>query len=59
MINMPMREGWVCPKCGRVLAPNTMYCLWCCEGVTTTTTTADYKTEPKTDCAWEGDKNDN
>ena len=35
-----INEGWVCPKCGRVLAPNTMYCLWCCSGRGTTTNTA-------------------
>lgn len=41
-----MNEGWVCPKCGRVLAPNIMYCLWCCSGRgSTTTSTADRKTE--------------
>lgn len=38
-----INEGWVCPKCGRVLAPSTMYCLWCCrdmkESITTTGTT--------------------
>ena len=35
-----MNEGWVCPKCGRVLAPNTMYCLWCCSERGATTNTA-------------------
>ena len=37
------QKGWICPKCGRVLAPSTMYCLWCCsdmkESITTTGTT--------------------
>ena len=36
------QKGWICPKCGRVLAPTTMYCLWCCsdmkESITTTGT---------------------
>lgn len=41
--DMFAQEGWICPKCGRVLAPSMMYCLWCCsnmkETITTTTTT--------------------
>ena len=28
--DMFAQKGWICPKCGRVLAPSTMYCLWCC-----------------------------
>jgi hypothetical protein len=26
-LNFP--SGWICPKCGRVLAPNQPFCLWC------------------------------
>ena len=41
--DMFAQKGWICPKCGRVLAPSTMYCLWCCrdmkESITTTTPT--------------------
>ena len=41
--DMFAQKGWICPKCGRVLAPSTMYCLWCCrdmkESITTTGTT--------------------
>ena len=41
-MDMFAQEGWICPKCGRVLAPSTMYCLWCCsdkkESITTTGT---------------------
>lgn len=40
--DMFAQKGWICPKCGRVLAPSTMYCLWCCrdmkESITTTGT---------------------
>ena len=40
--DMFAQKGWICPKCGRVLAPSTMYCLWCCsdmkESITTTAT---------------------
>jgi hypothetical protein len=25
----PFKTGWICPKCGRVLAPNMPFCLWC------------------------------
>ena len=38
--DMFAQKGWICPKCGRVLAPSMMYCLWCCsdmkESITTT-----------------------
>ena len=41
--DMFAQKGWICPKCGRVLAPSTMYCLWCCidmkESITTTSAT--------------------
>ena len=47
--DMFAQKGWICPKCGRVLAPSTMYCLWCCsdmkESMTIKTTPA---TIPKT-----------
>lgn len=23
------KQGWVCPKCGGVMAPNQPYCLFC------------------------------
>lgn len=32
------QQGWICPKCGRVLAPSTMYCLWCCSDMKGTIT---------------------
>ena len=44
------QKGWICPKCGRVLAPSTMYCLWCCSGMKETITTGT-GTIPKT--AWD------
>ena len=51
--DMFAQKGWICPKCGRVLAPSTMYCLWCCrdmkETITTTTTTPTTTTIPKWD----------
>ena len=28
--DMFAQKGWICPKCGRVLAPSTRYCFWCC-----------------------------
>ena len=28
---MPPRQGWVCPKCGRVYSPNMMMCIYCGE----------------------------
>lgn len=24
-----MKEGWICPRCGRVYAPDTKECTWC------------------------------
>ena len=43
------QKGWICPKCGRVLAPSMMYCLWCCsdmkETITTTTPTTQTETQ--------------
>lgn len=33
------RQGWICPKCGRVMSPDTLYCLFCSKGVKTTVTT--------------------
>ena len=58
---LPPRQGWVCPKCGRVNAPWIPTC-----GCTTPTFTADgitylnvkeclkqaEQTEPSTDCSW-------
>ena len=35
--DMFTQKGWICPKCGRVLSPNTLYCLWCCNTETITT----------------------
>lgn len=23
------KQGWVCPKCGGVMSPNQLYCLFC------------------------------
>ena len=66
--DMFAQKGWICPKCGRVLAPSTMYCLWCCsdmkESITTTgKSIPKWDTTPikgsrmidssgQTDCAW-------
>ena len=25
-------KGWICPKCGSVMAPTMPYCLFCCGG---------------------------
>ena len=41
------RQGWICPKCGRVYAPDTAMCFYCNGNnhvmpATTTTTTKDY-----------------
>ena len=42
------RQGWICPKCGRVYAPDTAMCFYCngnnhvMPATTTTTTTKDY-----------------
>lgn len=42
------QKGWICPKCGRVLAPSTMYCLWCCSDMKESITTIG-KSIPKWD----------
>ena len=40
------RQGWICPKCGRVYAPDTAMCFYCNGNnhvmPATTTTTKDY-----------------
>ena len=28
-INTPKQTGWICPKCGRVMAPTTVECIYC------------------------------
>lgn len=33
------RQGWVCPKCGRVMSPDTPFCLFCSKEIKTTVTT--------------------
>ena len=33
------RQGWICPKCGRVMSPDTPFCLFCSNEVKTTVTT--------------------
>lgn len=25
----PIEQGWQCPVCKRVMAPNVPFCLWC------------------------------
>lgn len=42
--DFPIERGWVCPKCGRVMAPSQPYCLFC-PLTTTTTTTTDWSFE--------------
>ncbi len=39
MDNFFAQQGWVCPKCGRVMSPNTPICLYCNNDNTTTATT--------------------
>lgn len=36
-------QGWICPKCGRVMAPHIDYCVFCCSssGVTINTNKLD------------------
>lgn len=33
------QTGWICPKCGRVMAPTQYYCLWCCNKNSSTVVT--------------------
>lgn len=33
-------QGWVCPKCGAVLSPNTAYCPFCAPGNNKSTITS-------------------
>lgn len=41
------QQGWVCPKCGRVMSPTQPYCLFCCScqntpvSITTTWSSSD------------------
>ena len=44
--DFPIERGWVCPKCGRVMAPSQPYCLFC-PLTTTTTTITDLNITPK------------
>ena len=39
MYNMPPREGWQCPVCGRVYSPIITMCYYCGNETTSTTTT--------------------
>lgn len=32
------QQGWECPKCGRILSPSMMWCPWCANKDTVTTT---------------------
>lgn len=40
------QTGWICPKCGRVMAPTQYYCLWCCNKNNSTITTTGTGTNP-------------
>ena len=60
------QQGWECPKCGRILSPSMLWCLWCCNKEDTVTTSgviwtdedikdklSSYTTWAKTvDCGW-------
>ncbi len=28
-LDMPVKQGWQCPKCGRIYAPTILGCQWC------------------------------
>ena len=35
------QQGWVCPKCGAVLSPSTIFCPFCTHGSNKSTATSD------------------
>lgn len=38
-INYPVQYGWICPKCGAVMAPNQTNCTFCAPTFNVTTAT--------------------
>ena len=40
-VNGFYQQGWVCPKCGAVLSPSTIFCPFCTQSNNKSTTTSD------------------
>lgn len=40
-----IQQGWQCPVCGRVMAPSSMWCFWCCDKETNMVTNVTVHTD--------------
>ena len=55
-MNIAMNYGWVCPKCGRVYAPNQAMCLYCGEGSISKQSDSVQPYTPEQDFIWPTNK---